>query len=75
MLAYINNGIDAVETAKKTFVQTFVPNKELQKPLNTFVEAQAQFAREVATAVNDFTTTVGLATFSADLKKAFGTSK
>ena len=73
MLTFINNGIDAVETAKKTFVQTFVPNKELQKPLNTFVEAQAKFARDVAASVNEFTTTAGLATFSADLKKAFTT--
>lgn len=75
MLTFINNGIDAVEVAKKSFVQTFVPNKELQKPLNSFVEAQAKFAREVAASVSDFTTTVGLAAFSADLKKAFGTSK
>lgn len=75
MLTFINNGIDAVETAKKTFVQTFVPNKELQKPLNSFVEAQAKFARQVAASVNEFSTTVGLASFSADLKKAFGTSK
>ena len=75
MLTFINNGIDAVETAKKTFVKTFVPNAEFQKPLNSFVEAQAKFAREVAASVNDFTTTVGLATFSADLKKAFGTAK
>lgn len=75
MLTFINNGIDAVESAKKTFVQTFVPNKEFQKPLNSFVEAQAKFAREVAASVNDFATTVSLATFSADLKKAFGTAK
>lgn len=75
MLNLINNGIDAVEVAKKSFVQTFVPNKELQKPFNSFVEAQAKFARDVAASVNEFTTTVGLAAFSADLKKAFGTSK
>ena len=75
MLTFINNGIDAVEVAKKTFVQTFVPNKEIQKPFNSFVEAQAKFAREFAASVNDFTTTVGLAAFSADLKKAFATSK
>lgn len=73
MLTFINNGIDAVETAKKNFVQTFVPNKELQKPLNSFVEAQAKFARDVASSVNEFSTTVGLAAFSADFKKAFAT--
>jgi len=75
MLTYINNGIDAVETAKKAFVQTFVPNKELQKPLNSFVEAQAKYAREVAASVNSFMTTVGLAMYSTDLQKVFGTSK
>jgi hypothetical protein len=75
MLTYINNGIDAIETAKKTFVQTFVPNKELQKPLNSFVEAQARFARQVAASVNDFATTVGMSMYSVDIQKAFGTSK
>ena len=75
MLNLINNGIDAVETAKKTFVKTFVFNTEIQKPLNSFVEAQAKFAREYASSVNEFATSVGLAAFSADFKKAFGTSK
>jgi hypothetical protein len=71
MLTYINNGIDAIETAKKTFVQTFVPNAEFQKPFNTYIEAQAKFAREAAASLVDFATTVGLAAYSTDLKKAF----
>lgn len=75
MLTYINNGIDAVETAKKTFVKTFVPNEEFQKPLNSFIEAQCKFARQVAAGVNEFATTVSLAAYSTDLKKAFGTAK
>ena len=73
MLNIINNGIDAVETAKKSFVKTVVTNAELAKPLNTFIEAQAKFARQYAASVNEFATTAGLATFSADLKKAFAT--
>lgn len=77
MLTYLNSGIDAVETAKKTFVQTFIPNKEFQKPLNSFIEAQTKFAREVVRSTNEFYTSVGLAAFSVDLQKAFvpGTSK
>lgn len=74
MITYLTSGIDAVETAKKTFVQTFVPNEELRKPLNAFVEAQAKFARDVVSSMNVFATTVGMAAFNTDLKKAFSTS-
>lgn len=73
MIQFIDNAIDSIKGAKKTFVTTFVPNEELRKPLNTFIDAQADFAHKVAAETNSFFTTVGLAAFSVDPKKAFAT--
>lgn len=73
MTQVVENIIDSIVVAKKSFVSAFVPNEELRKPLNTFIDAQATFGKKVASEVNEFVTTVGLATFSADLKKVFGT--
>lgn len=73
MTQVANNIIDTIVVAKKSVVSTFVPNEELRKPLNTFIDAQATFAKKVASEVNDFFTTVGLAAFSVDTKKVFGT--
>lgn len=73
MTQLVNNAIDTIAGAKKTFVTTFVPNEELRKPLNTFIDAQTDFAKKVVTEVNSFFTTVSLAAFSIDAKKAFPT--
>jgi len=54
MMSYITNGIDTVVSAKKTWVKTFVLNEEFQKPLNTFIDAQAKFAKDAAASLNDF---------------------
>lgn len=73
MTQVVNNIIDSIVVAKKSVVNTLVSNEELRKPLNTFIDAQATFGKKVAAEVNEFVTTVGLATFSADMKKVFGT--
>lgn len=73
MTQVVNNIIDSIVVAKKSFVSTVVPNEELRKPLNTFIDAQAAFGKTVVAGINEFATTVGLAAFSADLKKAFAT--
>ena len=39
--------IDTIQSAKKQFVTTFVTDKELQKPLFAFVDAQTDFAKQV----------------------------
>ena len=39
--------IDNIQSAKKQFVTTFVTDKELQKPLFAFVEAQTDFVKQV----------------------------
>ena len=72
MSKIINDAIDSIAGAKKVFVTTFVPNEELRKPLNTYIEAQTDFSKKVVTEVNNFFTTTSLAAFSVDTKKAFG---
>jgi hypothetical protein len=39
--------IDTVQSAKKQFVATFVTDKEVQKPLNAFVDAQTDFVKQI----------------------------
>ena len=38
-----NQAIDAVQTGKKTIVNTFVTDKEIQSKLVTLIEAQTEF--------------------------------
>jgi hypothetical protein len=38
-----NQAIDAIQTGKKTIVNTFVTNKEIQSKLVTLIEAQTKF--------------------------------
>ena len=39
--------IDTIQTTKKQFVTTFVTDKEVQKPLNDFVDAQTDFVKQI----------------------------
>jgi len=73
MLSSVNTTIDAIQSAKTSFVDTFVTNKELKQPLKTFIDAQASFAKDVAKSAFDFYTSVGTAAASIDAKKAFAT--
>jgi hypothetical protein len=73
MLSAINTSIDAVSSAKTQFVKTFVKNEEIQKQLQTYIDAQQSFAKSVAKSSVDFFTTVGVAATSFDAKKAFAT--
>jgi hypothetical protein len=38
-----NQAIDAIQTGKKTMVNTFVTDKEIQSKLVTLIEAQTKF--------------------------------
>ena len=42
----VDSFIDTVQGAKKYFVNTFVTDKEMQKPLNAFVDAQTDFVKQ-----------------------------
>lgn len=71
MLNTINTSIDAFQSVKTKFVETYVKNEELKKPLNTFIAAQSSFAKNVAKSYNDFFSTLGMAAYTFDAKKAF----
>ena len=71
MLSAINTSIDTIVSAKQQFVKTFVQNDAVAKPLNTYIDAQASFAKDVAQSSVDFFTTVGDAFLNIDYKKAY----
>jgi hypothetical protein len=43
----VDTFIDTVQGAKKYFVNTFVTDKEIQKPLNAFVDTQTAFVKQI----------------------------
>ena len=43
----VDTFIDTVQGAKKYFVNTFVTDKEIQKPLNAFVDTQTEFVKQI----------------------------
>lgn len=71
MLKNINDAIDTFQDVKTNFVETYVKNDELKKPLNQFIAAQSSFAKIVAKAHVDFFSTLGLSAYTFDAKKAF----
>ena len=73
MIQYLNMAIDTVQAAKTNFVNTFVTNEEIKKPLQTYIDAQTSFAKKLAVETNNFVTTVTLAISNVDTKKAFAT--
>ena len=50
--------IDAVQTAKKTFVNTFVTNEAVKSALINFVDAQAEYTKKAVKAGSDTATTL-----------------
>jgi len=73
MIQFLNMAIDTVQAAKTNFVNTFVTNEEIKKPLQTYIDAQASFAKKLAFETNNFVTTVTHAVSNVDTKKAFAT--
>jgi len=73
MLSAINTAIDTISGAKSQFVKTFVQNEEVKRQLQTYIDAQQSFAKNVAKTTNEFFTTVGMAAYTFDAKKAFAT--
>ena len=73
MLQAINTSIDTISGAKTQFVKTFVQNEAVAKQLQTYIDAQQSFAKNVAKSSVEFFTTVGSAATSFDAKKAFAT--
>jgi hypothetical protein len=48
MKTYFNTAIDSVQYIKTQFLNTFVKEEAFREPMQEFVNAQAQFARQVA---------------------------
>jgi hypothetical protein len=46
----INNTIDAVQTAKKQWVKTFVQNEAVAKAMNDYVDAQSEYTKAASKA-------------------------
>jgi len=43
----VDTFIETVQGAKKYFVNTYVTDKELQKPLNAFIDKQTEFVNQI----------------------------
>jgi len=54
MKSYLNTAIDSVQYAKTQFLNTFVKEELFREPLQQFVNAQAQFARQMVSASDEF---------------------
>ena len=50
--------IDAVQTAKKTFVNTFVTNEAIKDSMIKFIDAQADYSKKAAKVGMDTATTI-----------------
>jgi hypothetical protein len=42
----VNNTVDAIQTSKKIFVDTFVKHEGLSKTMNEFVDAQTNYTKQ-----------------------------
>ena len=57
-----NSVFETVQTAQKTFVNTFVTNEEIARPMINMIDSQYDTAKLTAKAVLDITTTLASAT-------------
>lgn len=56
---FTHTGVDAIQTAKKTFVSTFVQNEQLKNILNDFVDAQSVYTKSAIDAGIKVSTDIG----------------
>ena len=54
----IDATVDAVQTAKKTFVNTFVTNESVKDAMIKFVDAQAEYTKRAAKVGTDTVSTL-----------------
>lgn len=59
MFAY-DSFIDTIQNSKKSFVNAFITEEKVRKPLTAFVDAQTVFTKQIAKSFQD------LATFATD---------
>lgn len=71
MTFFTDTAIDTIQDAKATIVKTLVKDESLAKPLQSFVESQRTFAKQVAKNAHD----VGTAFYDAAQKFAYPATK
>ena len=57
-----NSVFETVQTAQKTFVNTFVTNEEIARPMINMIDSQCETAKMTAKAILDITTTMASTT-------------
>lgn len=57
---FTDAAIDAVQTSKKQFVNTFVQHEGIAKTLNSFVDAQTSYTKSAVTAGTVAATSLGM---------------
>ena len=58
----LNSVIETVQTAQKTFVNTFVTNKEIAEPMVRMIDSQCETVKLTGKAILDITTTLASTT-------------
>ena len=70
----VNNTVDAIQTSKKIFVDTFVKHEGLAKSFNEFVDAQTNYTKQAIDASikvgNELYNTVSDKAFYTDAAKS-----
>lgn len=54
-----NMWIDSIQNAKKTWVDTWVKDESMSKPLNEFIKVQTEFTKEAMKQTNAFANAAG----------------
>ena len=65
----VNNTVDAIQTSKKIFVDTFIKHEGLAKSFNAFVDAQTDYTKQAI----DASMKAGNEVYSTVSDKAFYT--
>ena len=47
MLSYANMAIDAIQSGKSSWVNTFIKNESVSKPMQEFISAQSVYTKQV----------------------------
>ena len=73
MLYYTNMAIDAFQSGKTAWLQTFVKEEQVRKPLQQFVDAQTAYTKQITKTWYDVTGAAAKAmvekTFSKEVKE------
>lgn len=73
MLYYTNMAIDAIQSGKTAWLQTFVKEEQVRKPLQQFVDAQTSFTKQITKTWYDVTGAAAKAmvekTFAKEVKE------